>query len=114
MRAAKWNTECEIGAVWLRRFIRRGQNGTPLIIAGPTRHVVYPMIDDAPGTPLLDYPGVVAGDQKSVEFRISETQSAALPAGTYRHKLIVTDPELGGPDVLARGYFTVYGDGSDL
>lgn len=115
MRAAKWNTDCEIGAVWLRRIIRRGSDGLPLVISGPTRHVVYPMIDDeTAGTPVLDYAGVLAVDQKSVEFRVDETQTADLVAGIYRHKVVIGDPELDGPNVLARGYFTVYGDGSDL
>lgn len=115
MRAAKWNTDCEIGGVWLRRIIRRGSDGLPLVISGPTRHIVYPMLaDDTPGTPVLDYAGVLADDEKSVEFRVDETQTAELAAGIYRHKIIVESPELDGPDVLARGYFTVYGDGSDL
>lgn len=115
MQAAKWNTDCEIGAVWLRRIVRRGSDGLPLVISGPTRHVVYPMLDDGtPGTPVFDYSGVVAVDQKSVEFRIDETDTATLPPGIYRHKIIITDPELDGPDVLARGYFTARGDGGDL
>jgi hypothetical protein len=115
VRAAKWNSDCEIGAVWLRRIVRRGNDGQALVISGPTRHVVYPMLaDDTPGTPVLDYPGVLAVDQKSVEFRVDEAQTADLVAGIYRHKIIVESPELDGPDVLARGYFTVHGDGSDL
>lgn len=73
------------------------------------------MLDsETAGTPVLDYAGVLAGDGKSVEFRIDETDTADLAPGIYRHKVIVTDAELAGPDVLARGYFTVYGDGGDL
>ena len=109
MRAAKWNTECERGGVWLRRVRRRSTDGN-LVLAAPCRL----LITRADGTIAHDLTGAVSGDGLTLELRLSETQTQALDPGQYEHKLTVTDPEIGGLVVLARGYFTVYDSAEQL
>lgn len=83
-------------------------------MTGPCRHVIFPMIDDdTAGPPVLDYVGVLAGDGLSVQFRLTESQTATLIGEKYRHKITVNDPEIDGLVVLARGWFSVFGDGDE-
>jgi hypothetical protein len=116
VEAAKWNTTCEQGGAWKRKIIRRASDGTALPLATPCRHVVYPISpDDVPGAPVLDYAGTLDGDQRAVTFLITPEQTQALdPALSYRHKITMTDPDIGAVIVLLRGWFSVRGDGSTL
>jgi hypothetical protein len=87
-----------------------------MIIAGPCRFVVWEVLSDGTtlGSKVVDIPGTVAGDGLSVVLRLDEAATLALTPATYRHMLSVTDPEIDGAVVLARGAFTVYGNASDL
>jgi hypothetical protein len=111
VRAARWDTSIERGGAWKRVLRRRVQSGDPILIGNPCvlrLFAVDPVSGDA-GAQALAVTGVVAVDNASVSFLISDSVSATLAAGRYQHKVTVTDPTLGVL-VLLRGYFTVYDD----
>jgi hypothetical protein len=53
--------------------------------------------------------GTLSGDglQATLLIPEAETTAIALPPGRYEHRLTATDPVLGGPAVMVRGYVTV-------
>lgn len=107
MRAARWDTSAERGGLWVCSLRRRSVDGVVQPLTSPSVMTIYRVDPSAkPGAVVLTVTGTAANN--TVDFRITESQTTALAAGRYEHKITVTDPVLGGVLVLVRGYLTVY------
>lgn len=113
MRAARWNTDAEIGGVW-SVTVKRTAGGVVLPLAAPCTLALW-----AAGTdPVADAPvkvvtGVLAGDSKAATFALSVAEVTALGTGPREHRLILTDPVVGA-QVMARGRMVIRGREGDL
>lgn len=97
----------ERGGLWTCQLRRRASDGVVQPINAPSVLTVYRVESSAkPGTQVLTVTGTVSNNR--VDFRLTESQTGALAAGRYEHKITITDPVLGGVLVLVRGYFTVF------
>lgn len=93
--------------MWTCTLRRRASDGVVQPLAAPTVLTVYRVEPSAkPGAQVLVVSGTVSSNQ--AEFRITESQTGALAAGRYEHKITITDPVLSGVLVLVRGYLTVF------
>lgn len=101
MQAARWDTTIERGFAW-RRVLRRTSTGGPLVMVAPVRLEVL----RRDGSVLLTVDGVISPDGHTATLDVTAEQ-AALAAGRYEHRLIVGDPGVAAPQLVARGYVTV-------
>lgn len=113
VRAARWNTDAEIGGVWRIKVVRMAA-GVALPLAAPCTLDLWAIgVDAATATPAKNVTGVLAGDNKSVTFSLTVNEVSLLGLGPHEHRLKLTDPTLGTL-VITRGWMTVRGRADDL
>lgn len=106
MRAARWDTVWEQGGLWrvvLRWRIGLGEDVVLGEFADPCTMELF----DADGTVMLTVPGELANDDHDLVLARTGAQTEATAPGQWRHRVLVTDPELDDLRVLLRGYVTV-------
>lgn len=113
MRAARWNTDAEIGGTW-KVTVSRMAAGVALPLAAPCTLDLWAVgADAATATPAKSVTGVLAGDSKSVTFSLTANEVTTLGPGSHESRLKITDPTVG-TQVVTRGYMAVRGRADDL
>lgn len=106
MRAAVWDTVWEQGGLWrvvLRWRIGLGEDVVLGTFAAPCTMVLF----DADGAEMLTVPGELANDDTDLILARTSAQTTDTAAGRYRHRVLVTDPDLDDTRILLRGWVTV-------
>lgn len=108
MRAARWNAVWERGGLW--RVVLRWRIGADpgefaepcaleLLKPGSTWDSVDPIV--------VTVPGVLTNSNRDLVLTRSASETAAMAAGDYTHRLVVHDPVADDSRILARGWVRV-------
>lgn len=114
MKAQEYNTDAELGGSWSAHVQRLADNGgAALTLDSCVLDLWTEQLDPVSAPPTLTTTGVIAANAKSARLLITEEQVAALGVGLFQLRLTLGDPVIG-PQVVARGWFTVRGRVNDL
>ncbi len=115
MKAEQYDTDAELGGSWSAHVQRLADNGgTALILAAPCKLDLWARgLDPATATPTITANAVIAPDAKSARLQITAQEITTLGIGRFELRLTLGDP-VTGPQVMARGTFTVRGRVRDL
>jgi hypothetical protein len=115
VEAAEYHTDAELGGAWSAVVQRLADNGgVALMLSEPcTLDLWRTSQDPVTATPTLSVNAVIADNGKSARLHITPEQLATLGVGRFEHRLVISDAVIG-PQVMARGWFTVRGRVSDL
>jgi hypothetical protein len=113
VRAARWDTDAELGGSWTVT-VKRLAGGVALTLATPCTLDLWAVgKDPVADAPVKSVSGVLGGGNTSAAFTLSAAEVSTLGVGHHEDRLILGDPTIG-PQVMSRGWMIVRGTVDDL